>query len=281
MAAAGGRRQKKKARIHVVVCEGWILNLMSHSDSHLEHDPNLYALSIHFDGGARPNPGRGGCGFIIRRRIVGSVEIEDGRKTTCPVRIFNGSADASWSDDDTVEWFEDKETLADSDCTNNVAEYMSLILALFHTLRIFGVRCSCCQRYLHRYASIDIYGDSKLVIQQMAGQFAIRSENMQTLHHFATGLLKELSNEGSNCEACTATVQFHHVLRESNTEADALACQAITNPESHELFDWGTWLRIIHDETCTSYARTSAKADAAASARPLGKQRGRRRRNHQ
>jgi hypothetical protein len=63
-----------------------ILNLMDHSVSHSDYDPNLYALSIHFDGGARPDPGTGGCGFVFRRRVVGySEKVEEG----CPVKRFN------------------------------------------------------------------------------------------------------------------------------------------------------------------------------------------------
>ena len=58
----------------------------------------------------------------------------------------------------------------------------------------------------------------------MAGLWQIRGDHLQTLHDDATDLLKELSS-------CTGTVQFHHVPRNSNVEADALANQAISNPD--------------------------------------------------
>ena len=59
---------------------GRIVNLMDHSISHSDYDPNLYyALSFHFDGGARPNSGTGGYGFVVRRRVVGYVKkVEEG-----------------------------------------------------------------------------------------------------------------------------------------------------------------------------------------------------------
>lgn len=117
--------------------------------------------------------------------------------------------DCDWSDDDSVEEIVGRLTLGDSNCTNNVAEYMSLIIALHAAISRYSVnstRCSGCQLYVQRYAFIDIFGDSQLVIRQMAGECEIRSKTMQTLHHFASELLKELSMSWSKCAACTATV---------------------------------------------------------------------------
>ncbi len=109
---------------------------------------------------------------------------------------------------------------------------MSLIIALHAAISRHSTRCSGCQVYVQHYAFIDIFGDSQLVIRQMAGECEIRSKTMQTLHHLATELVKELSRSWTKCAACTATVRFHHISRDSNTEADALACLAITNPTS-------------------------------------------------
>jgi ribonuclease HI len=108
------------------------------------------------------------------------------------MKTFNDSAESSWSDEEGVEGFDFSVTLGNSDCTNNEAEYMSLIIAMYLTLERLE-RCSLCNYYPLRYASIDIYGDSNLVIQQMAGCWQARGNNMQKLHHYATDLLKELS----------------------------------------------------------------------------------------
>ena len=247
---------------------------MNHSDNHCEVDRNIYALSIHFDGGARPNPGTGCCGGVIRRRIVGTLENRDG---SCPVKHFNHYNESPWSDDEDVERFDYNVRLGDSHCTNNEAEYMSLILAMFFTLERFHKRCSQCHVYEQRYESIDIYGDSKLVIQQMAGLWQIRCDRLHSLHDDATYLLKELSSSWTKCEECSATVQFHHVPRNSNVEADALANQAISNPDPMiHCHDWpiNHLLRLIHELTCTScIKRAHAEAEAASTAIPGSKSR--------
>jgi ribonuclease HI len=247
---------------------------MNYSDNHCEVDRNLYALSIHFDGGARPNPGTGCCGGVIRRRIVGTLE---NRGDSCPVKHFNHYNESPLSDDDVVERFDYNVRLGDSHCTNNEAEYMSLILAMFFTLDRFHKRCPQCHHYEQRYESIDIYGDSKLVIQQMAGLWQIRCDRLHSLHDDATYFLKELSKSYSGCDYCTATVRFHHVPRNSNVEADALANQAISNPDPTVLFhDWPTdhLLHLIHEITCTTcIKRAHAEAEAASTAVPGSKSR--------
>ena len=181
------------------------------------------------------------------------------------MKHFNHYNESPLSDDDVVERFEYNVRLGDSHCTNTEAEYMSLILAMFFTLDRFHKRCPQCHLYEQRYESIDIYGDSKLVIQQMAGLWQIRGDHLQTLHDDATDLLKELSS-------CTGTVQFHHVPRNSNVEADALANQAISNPDPN--FRYHDWLHFIHERTCTTcIKRAHAEAEAASTAIPGSKSR--------
>ena len=248
-----------------------------------EADLNLYALSIHFDGGARPNPGTGGCGGVVRRRIVGTFEnhvrVDEGR---CLTKHVNDSNESSWSDDEEVERLEYDVTLGDSDCTNNEAEYMSLILAIFLTLESFQKRCSKCHFYQLRYESIDIYGDSNLVIQQMSGNWQVRGDSLQKLHHFATQLMKQLSGSWTECEGCTGTVRYHHVPRDSNVEADTLASQAIIKPnELFPILPWNEWLYHIHRDTCTScIKRAVEEAEAASAASLVSKSRKKHNRGH-
>lgn len=256
---------------------------MNHADESCQADPNIYALSIHFDGGARPNTGTGGCGGVVRRRIVGTTKIQDGSCPTgrLPTKTFNDSC--SWSDDDEVERFEYNMTLGDSDCTNNEAEYMSLIIAMYFTLERFEQRCLQCHCYPLHYASIDIYGDSNLVIQQMAGHWQVRGDNLQTLHRSAVGLLQELTGSWTDCEECTGTVRFHHVPRDSNVEADKLASQAISRPSGlfgsdFPILPWNELLYHFHRESCTTcIKRAHSVAEAASAPTPVSKNRQNRR----
>ena len=102
-------------------------------------------------------------------------------------------------------------------------------------------------------------------------------DHLQTLHDHAADLLKELSSSWTNCEECTGTVQFHYVPRNSNADADALANQAISNPDPMiHCHDWpiNDLLRLIHELTCTTCVkRAHAEAEAASTAIPGSKSR--------
>jgi ribonuclease HI len=87
--------------------------------------------------------------------------------------------------------------------TNNVAEYSALIRGL-EKARSLGVR------------TIDIYLDSELLVKQMNGIYKVKNKNLYRLWTRA----KKLSNEFESCK-------ITHVRREMNTEADALASQAV------------------------------------------------------
>ncbi|EFJ04640.1 hypothetical protein SELMODRAFT_131456, partial [Selaginella moellendorffii] len=90
--------------------------------------------------------------------------------------------------------------------TNNVAEYEALILGL--------------QAALDRnVTSIQVFGDSNLVCKQVAGEWAVRHEGLRALHAQVQALSMQFT-----------TFSIHHVDREMNTEADALANKGITLP---------------------------------------------------
>ncbi len=87
--------------------------------------------------------------------------------------------------------------------TNNVAEYAALIAALTHAER------SGCRR-------LDLYSDSELLVRQVAGSYRVKAPHLVPLFLKVISLRRRL-------ERCAV----HHVRREGNREADALANRAI------------------------------------------------------
>lgn len=103
------------------------------------------------------------------------------------------------SSDEIVE--EHKEKLGNQ--TNNYAEYMAVIRALE-----MGVA-----QQVHK---MSFYCDSQLLVRQMIGQYKVKAPQIKELFLKAQELVKKLE-----------AVEFHHVRREFNKEADALANQAL------------------------------------------------------
>lgn len=90
-------------------------------------------------------------------------------------------------------------------CTNNEAEYRALLLALDRALEI-------------THGDVNCYMDSELLVRQMNGQYAVRSEKMMQFHQ-----------EVKNRVAKFHSVSFTHVPREHPTLrlVDKLANKAI------------------------------------------------------
>ena len=89
-------------------------------------------------------------------------------------------------------------------CSNNVAEYNALLIGL-QLAHGMGVR------YL------EAYGDSKLIINQVKGEYEVRHEDLVPYYHTAIKLANLF--EG---------FYIGHVSRSQNTKADALAALATT-----------------------------------------------------
>jgi probable phosphoglycerate mutase len=87
--------------------------------------------------------------------------------------------------------------------TNNVAEYRGLIAGL-EWAKAHGRR------------RVVVRSDSLLLVQQMLGRFKVKNAGLQPLHAKARLLAHEIGR-----------VDFEHVRRESNTEADRLANAAM------------------------------------------------------
>ncbi len=87
--------------------------------------------------------------------------------------------------------------------TNNVAEYQALLLGL-EKARQLGV------------SKIRIFADSELLVRQLTGRYQVKSPHLLPLWRSAQNILSEF-----------AAHEIAHVPREENTQADALANQAI------------------------------------------------------
>ncbi|XP_047263737.1 uncharacterized protein LOC124896244 [Capsicum annuum] len=84
-------------------------------------------------------------------------------------------------------------------CSNNVAEYQDLIVGLNIVLEM-------------NIPQLDIYGDSKLIINQLLGSYEVKKEDLLPYHQYAILLLERFNQ-----------VFLNHVPREENCMADALA----------------------------------------------------------
>ena len=112
-------------------------------------EPTTYRLV--FDGGSLGNPGRG----------YGSFHVTSARGATLQERL---------------DFSERGEQV-----TNNQAEYLTLIRALERLHAELGERA--------RVASLEIRGDSQLVINQLNGRWKVRNAELQPLHERARALL--------------------------------------------------------------------------------------------
>ncbi|MGH9417536.1 MAG: ribonuclease HI family protein [Terriglobales bacterium] len=83
--------------------------------------------------------------------------------------------------------------------TNNYAEYSGLIAGLRRARELGAQR-------------VKVVADSELLVRQMQGRYAVKSENLRPLYEEAWRLAQALPQ-----------VQFEHVLRGKNREADRLA----------------------------------------------------------
>lgn len=95
--------------------------------------------------------------------------------------------------------------------TNNVAEYQGVVEAL-KWMKEGGVDG-------RQTREVEFYLDSKLVVNQLNGEFKIKDENLKKLYLEA----KELE-QGSGL-----TISYTYVPREENSEADLLVNQTLDN----------------------------------------------------
>ena len=88
--------------------------------------------------------------------------------------------------------------------TNNIAEYTALLVCLKAAA---GFDCS----------ELIVHSDSELMVRQLNGQYKIRNENLKKYFQQAQSILQKAEYRAA----------FRHVMREQNSEADALANRGI------------------------------------------------------
>ena len=131
---------------------------------------------LQFDGGSRGNPGLGGSGAVLYLKSP-SGEIKEMWYTTA----FLGT----------------------SGVTNNVAEYCGLIEGLKQAVQM-------------KVESLEIQGDSLLVINQLRGEYKVKNKKLSVLYATAKELLNQIPFTG-----------FNHIPRELNQRADQLSNAAM------------------------------------------------------
>jgi len=139
-------------------------------DSFREMTTTPAAWTLRCDGGSRGNPGPGALGYVLSDAAGREVEARG---------EFLGV------------------------CTNNVAEYRSLLAGLAAATR-HGVR------------TLVVRMDSELVVRQMLGQYKVKNEALKVLHAEARQAVTQLG-----------VVRFEAVPRDDNGRADALVNEAL------------------------------------------------------
>jgi ribonuclease HI len=87
--------------------------------------------------------------------------------------------------------------------TNNVAEYMGLIIGLKRA-KAMGIK------------ELDVLADSELMVKQLNGDYAVKADHLKPLYEEARGLFKAFS-----------AIEIRHIPREENAQADAMSNRAI------------------------------------------------------
>jgi len=95
--------------------------------------------------------------------------------------------------------------------TNNIAEYQAAVFALKKVKLLFGKKKA-------KDVEIQVYMDSELIVKQMNHEYKIKEKDLQPLFLEIWNLMTDFKQ-----------VNFKHIPREENKEADELVNQALDN----------------------------------------------------
>lgn len=112
--------------------------------------------------------------------------------------------------------------LGEKKITNNVAEYSGLLSGVKIIVKL-------------NIQSVEIQGDSQLVIRQLQGQYQVKSDNLKPYYKQATKLLKKIRRK-----------TFKYIPRELNARADYLSNQAMDSRKSKDTFLHADLFRFNH-----------------------------------
>jgi ribonuclease HI len=171
-------------------------------------------LTVHTDGGARGNPGPAAFAYVI--------ETSDG------------------------------EVIEHAQClgrmTNNQAEYLGLVHALEHCLR------------LGKDHSVSAYSDSELMVKQIKGEYRVKNEELREYYTKAKDLSRHF-----------ARFTITHVRRNENSHADRLYNEALDGKRStgksvtkapDKTANADAWLKDQALQCLTEAAKQWARGDA-------------------
>ena len=148
-----------------------------------------FEFIVHFDGGARGNPGVAGAGaeIIFTKTVKKTIT----KRVKTHIRHFLGDS-----------------------FTNNQAEYQGLICALENVHKTILEQG---QRQKPYKMMLVIQGDSKLIINQMNGIYACKNAKLKPLYAKSKALIESITklNQMGSC-----WVRYVHVYREQNKIAD-------------------------------------------------------------
>ena len=145
-------------------------NMTERQDSPIKDILSSKQLYIYTDGASRGNPGEAGAGIVIYN--------EDG-KIIKKTKKYLGNT------------------------TNNVAEYLALIIALKEAIKL-------------KADIVHLFSDSELVVRQIKGIYKVRDKKMRVLSSEVKKLLSNFIQYNITC-----------IDRRKNKEADKLANLAI------------------------------------------------------
>ena len=146
-------------------------------------------FEIWFDGACQRQ--RMGCGTLIKEWTLPETQYQEAKQQTIYQYYYSP----------------DTTTLRP---TNNLAEYLALKRGLIILHRLLQTRI--------RHTTVDIYGDSQLVIYQLKGIYECKSDNLKQLYEDCKSLMSYYGE-----------IKLTHVRRESNEEADELSKRALEN----------------------------------------------------
>jgi ribonuclease HI len=155
---------------------------------------HLANISCHimFDGGARGNPGIAGAGATITIVVENNHICSSGNsRQTIHVRAFVGC-----------------------NATNNQAEYQGIISGLDVTLDKLQILLAGANENVA--IKLVVQGDSKLIIQQLKGEYQVKSEKLKPLFQRTQSLLNQITSLGK------CSVVLEHVYRSENKAADGM-----------------------------------------------------------
>jgi ribonuclease HI len=122
--------------------------------------------------------------------------------------FFDGASKFNGKDSGAGYWVETTDTSYGGykylgNATNNVAEYNGLIIGLKDAVS-------------KKYENIIVHGDSKLVIEQINGNYRVKAEHLKPLWTEVMELIKNFKD-----------IKFVHIDRSLNSKADKFANTAI------------------------------------------------------